>query len=303
MLNVLVTGAFGFIGKKLISKFNNDNYNVVGWDLKAGEVDKVTIYKVDLSNYEEVLFSLEQIRPDIIIHCAGSADVAKSVNDPNTDFQGNVIVTHNLLFALHKLNMNLTKFIFLSSAAVYGNPKSLPIKESDDLNPLSPYAVHKVMCESLCNYFCCNYKMDIKIARIFSAYGVGLRKQIFWDMHNKFRITGKLEMFGTGCESRDYINIEDVIQCLYLISTVKTNKMIFNVANGDEITISNACNIFADVFNIESESIIFNGMVREGEPRNWRADISNIKQLGYVQTINMKKGLEEYKDWINKNSL
>ena len=219
MKKVLITGANGFIGSSLLEKFAATGYMVEGWDISSGVNSGIEIRKVDLGNINMVKQRLELFYPDIIIHCAGSADVGNSVKKPETDFYGNVTLTHHLLFALHQLGFNHSRIVFLSSAAVYGNPERLPITEDMKVNPLSPYALHKVMCEDICHYFVRNYGMDIKIARIFSAYGKGLRKQIFWDMFRKIQTSGRLDMFGNGNESRDYIHVDDVIQSVYLLAT------------------------------------------------------------------------------------
>lgn len=295
MNTVLVTGASGFIGQKVAHYFLNKGYEVIGWD-KRKESDAFSVLSPNMSDVKSVTASLEAVRPNIIIHCAGCADVGRSVENPEMDFQGNVVLTHNLLFGMHRLNMKDTRVVFLSSAGVYGNPKTLPITEDMELNPLSPYAVHKVMCEDLCKYFVYNYGMDIKIARIFSAYGVGLKKQIFWDMHNKAK-TGSLPMYGTGCESRDYIHVDDVVQALYLMATINTSDTIFNVANGEEVTIREATEIFARYAGIDKDYISFNGYVREGDPLNWKADIGRLKKIGYKKTINMNEGLKKYVEW------
>lgn len=225
MGNVLVTGASGFIGSKLLEYFYKKGYNTIGWD-KNNVIQKTNIICFDLCNKSDIIRQLNEFCPDIIIHCAGNADVTKSVQNPETDYQGNVTITHNLLFGMHYLKMYNTCCVFLSSAGVYGNPTELPISEETELNPLSPYAVHKVMCEELCRYFVNNYGMNIKIARIFSAYGPGLRKQIFWDMYNKAKDFGSLNMFGSGNESRDYIYIDDLIHALYLLATKKSEDII-----------------------------------------------------------------------------
>lgn len=293
---VLVTGAGGFIGRKLIELFVQKDYRVHGWDKFEDE----HIECIDMLDNEAVSDALQRWNPDIIIHCAGSADVGKSVQYPDADYAGNVTITHNLLFALHRLKMENTRVVFLSSAGVYGNPVSLPITEDMPCNPMSPYALHKVMCEDMCQYFKENYGMNIKIARIFSAYGVGLKKQIFWDMHVKAEKTGKLEMFGTGNESRDYIHVNDVIQALYILAITKSDEILYNVANGEEITIRQATDWFAEFSGISSDAIIFNGVVREGDPVNWRADIRKIKALGYRKSVDMKDGLQDYIKWVRK---
>lgn len=293
---ILVTGAAGFIGAKMLELFTNKGYNASGWD----RINTKNIKSIDMLDKSSVVTALQYLQPDIIVHCAGSADVGKSVQDPETDYVGNVTITHNLLFALHKLQMEKVRIVFLSSAGVYGNPVSLPITEDMPVNPLSPYALHKVMCEDMCRYFNRNYEMNIKVARIFSAYGSGLRKQIFWDMHIKEEKTGKLEMFGTGNESRDYIHVNDVIQALYLLATTESKDMIFNVANGEETTIRQVTNWFAECAGISADKIFFNGFVREGDPINWRADNSRIKKIGYKKSIEMKDGIQEYVNWVRK---
>lgn len=277
--------------------FKEKGYTVVGWDCIETIGEDIKIKSIDLANKEAVRNELKEFIPDILIHCAGSADIAKSVRNPESDFRGNVILTHNILFAIHELNLTNVRFLFLSSAGVYGNPISLPIKENMSLNPLSPYALHKVMCEEVCKFFAYNYGMDIKIARVFSAYGKGLRKQIFWDMYKKVGETGKLEMFGSGKESRDYIHIVDVINALFLIATTEANDLIYNVANGEEVTIREATMMFAKAADIDISNIKFTGTIREGDPINWRADISRIQSLGYEKTIKMEQGVRDYYEW------
>ncbi len=250
-----------------------------------------------------VLKALSIVEPDIVVHCAGCADVGKSVAEPLMDYEGNVTITHNLLFGMNSLGLKHTRFVFLSSAGVYGNPDSLPISEDMPLNPMSPYAVHKVMCEELCKFFKKNHDMDIKVARIFSAYGAGLRKQIFWDMYQKYCNLRRLDMFGTGKESRDYIHVNDVVQALYLLATEKSDYLFFNVANGEEVTISEATKMFANILGVTNDKISFNGIVREGDPINWQADITRIKDLGYKKTVNMENGLSEYIEWAKEQDI
>ena len=303
MNKIVITGANGFIGSALCKHFSNISFDVIQWIY--GErfyVDhKSKVICLDMRDNRQIVEALLTFTPDIIIHCAGSADVAKSVCNPFEDFQGNVNVTHNLLFSVHTLKLDYIRFVFLSSAAVYGNPISLPIREDMPLNPLSPYAIHKVICEELCLYFNKNYGLNVKIGRIFSAYGTGLRKQIFWDMFQKYKNTGRLDMFGTGNESRDYIHIDDVVQSLYLLATSESNSLVYNIANGEEVTIRQAVELFADSIECNHNNISFNNIVREGDPLNWRADISEIEKLGYKKSVSMDNGLNLYVNWL-KNS-
>ena len=247
MKKVLITGISGFIGSRMATFLAQRQLRVFGWN-RIGIHDEYGSAEVNMHQENDVIKALENCNPDIIIHCAGSADVGKSVVNPTIDFEGNVKITHNLMFAMHKLGLEKTRFVFLSSAGVYGNPVSLPISEDAPLNPLSPYAVHKVMCEDLCKYFTNNYGTNVKVARIFSAYGAGLKKQIFWDMFQKYKNAGKLNMFGTGNESRDYIHVDDLVQALYLLAMTDDSEVFYNVANGEEITIREATEQFANKY-------------------------------------------------------
>lgn len=299
MKRVLITGANGFIGTKIYERFEEKGYEVMGWDIVANDATK-KIKCFNMACAEDVYQEINEYRPDIVIHCAGSADVGRSVQNPDTDYVGNVTLTHNILFGLHRAALDHVRFVFLSSAAVYGNPASLPITEEMALNPLSPYAVHKVMCESLCTYFAKNYGMDVKIARIFSAYGKGLMKQIFWDMYKKAKQTGELRMFGTGNEMRDYIHVDDVIHSLYLLATSSSNEIVYNVANGEGVSIRAATEMFANCVQIPTEKISFNGVVREGDPLKMIADISKMINIGYKKTRDMQEALQAYIEWASQ---
>lgn len=299
-MKVFVTGANGFIGSHISTYFFENGHSVIGLDRKFVQAEWTSV-ALDMADEKAIVNALIDEMPDIIIHCAGSADVGKSVADPLSDYVGNVSLTHNLLFAVHKVGLQNTRIVFLSSAAVYGNPGTLPITEETGLDPLSPYALHKVMCEDICQYMHSNYGMDVKILRIFSAYGEGLKKQIFWDMYQKSKSTGKLSMYGTGKESRDYIHIKDLIYAIYLVSIqARREDCIFNIANGEEITILEATEIFANAIQLEKEKIFFTGEVKEGNPINWRADISKLKLLGYTKNVSIQDGIMRYIEWLKK---
>lgn len=302
MKKVLITGANGFAGVHTARFFLGKQYDVLGWDVAQTAQSIIPVAQVDMLDYDLVKQKITEAKPDIVIHCAGSADVVKSVQNPNIDFENNVTATHNLLFAIHSNDNYACRIVFLSSAAIYGNPQKLPIQEESSHNPLSPYALHKVMGEQICEYFIKNYLMDIKILRIFSAYGAGLKKQIFWDMSQKIKKTGMLELFGTGNESRDYINIDDLVEAIYTVASYTGDfENIINVANGKEEKISKVAEIYAKEYGIEVENISYNGIVREGEPLNWCADISRLKSLGYVSKVDIYTGIRRYIEWVKEN--
>lgn len=300
-MNIIVTGSNGFIGKAIVERTKNDNHNVYEWTRQGVFHNCVFVNSWHLEDPVDVTNALESLKPDIVFHCAGSANVNYSVNNPYDDMVSNYVTTHNLLFAINKLHLN-TSFVLFSSAAVYGNPTSLPMPESEPMNPLSPYAVHKLAAEELCIFMNKNHNINIKILRPFSVYGPGLKKQIFWDMYNKIEKESQLSLLGTGDESRDYIYIDDVVEATMKIAYAETDELVYNVGNGKEITIREAARCFAEIMHFPADKILFTGNRRSGDPINWCADITRLKKIGYKQLVSFKDGLENYINWAKKES-
>ena len=125
-----------------------------------------------------------------------------SLKHPYRDFLLNTANVYAILNAIHTHN-KACKFINLSSAAVYGNPQILPVVESAQVAPMSPYGRHKVMAEAICREFAEEFGVPTCSLRIFSAFGNGLRKQIFWDMNRKMTGATEATFFGTGEEGGD----------------------------------------------------------------------------------------------------
>lgn len=298
---VLVTGCNGFIGSHLVNFYSSNGYEVYGLDIRINKVNMINckFIECNLQN-EDMIKVYKEICPDIFIHCAGNASVGMSVDYPEMDFDSNVGVLYKTLSSVARANIN-PKFIFLSTAAVYGNPKELPINEKTDTAPISPYGLHKKMCEDLCEYYREVKGQDITVVRIFSAYGEGLKKQILWDMYNKYKNNGYIELFGTGNETRDFINIKDLVQALDLISRAEKSNFIYNIANGEETSIKTLASEYANILKIDANKIIFNGEVKKGDPINWRADITKLRQLGYKQSTYLPEGLKNYIEWVRGN--
>lgn len=303
-MKVLISGIYGFIGSHLEKSYIASGWEVFGWDIDGVTAGGDFWFQANMMDPADAQKVIGKIIPDLLLHCAGNADVSKSVRNPLEDLQRNYITTENLLFALKACGVVNCRFLLFSSAAVYGNPFSLPMNEMQPINPLSPYALHKRAAEEACEFVHRNYGMDVKILRIFSVYGPGLKKQIFWDMHRKIKETGRLELYGSGEESRDYIYVDDLVNAVRLIADAASFEDIyFNVANGEEITIREAANIFSAAAGLPEDKISFMGTRREGDPINWRADIGKLKRLGYFRQISFPLGIGKYIAWVKKTEL
>lgn len=298
---IIITGVNGFIGSALARANLKKGFQIIGIDLAStSNVSGILYHQLNLIN-DEIIGLLKSFLPDYFIHCAGIADINYSIRYPNNNLITSVVMTQKILYQV--LNANIKcQFIYMSSAAVYGEPQKLPINENDILRPMSPYALHKQMTENICLYFIQQHNMNIKILRVFSAYGPGLKKQLFWDMGKKIILTKHLELFGTGKESRDYIYIDDLVEAVFCVmkNFNNNNGNIINIANGIEITIKQVANIFVKEWGEKEDIISFNGKLRKGNPINWKADINKLKKLGFKNNVSIEKGIKEYIKWFKK---
>ena len=295
-MKILVIGSKGFIGFNTMEYFKNQNFNVLGCDVVTDYVSK-DYFQIDATNSDfHSLFEKHQF--DACFNCSGAASVGLSIEFPLKDFNLNTLNVFKILEAI-RIYQPSCKFINLSSAAVYGNPTQLPIKENVPLKPLSPYGIHKLQAEEIVKEFYDFYQVPTCSLRIFSAYGNGLRKQLFWDMYQKFLNADSIALYGTGKESRDFIHVNDIVRAFHFV----LNHGAFvgeatNIANGVEFTIEYVAEIFRSNFKAQ-KTIGFNNQVKQGDPINWRADISILKSLGYEQTVTLEEGIQHYIHWIN----
>lgn len=296
-MKILVIGSEGFIGSNCSSYFSQKGYEVIRCDIyeKPGEAGYISL-KEGISTINEI-FSSSSF--EFCINAAGSARVDYSFQFPEKDFELNVSLVINLLGAIKK-KFPGCKFINFSSAAVYGNPSKLPIEESADTNPLSPYGYHKLLSENLLVEYHKFFGLKTCSLRVFSAFGEGLKKQLFWDLYEKLSRSADVTLFGTGRESRDFIYIKDLIRAVELIMEKAEFKgEIYNVANGDEMRIDEAVSVFIEEFGWQGK-VNYSGDVKIGDPVNWQADIQRIRTLGYRQQFSFKDGIKNYCRWLKE---
>lgn len=299
MKTVLLTGAAGFLGKHIGRHFIQQGWNVAGVDiLPPGSVQlasEVRYFQCALpSPHFDTLLSA--LSPDVCIHCAGRASVPMSMTDPAADFRDNSVLTFEILDAIRRQSPRC-RFILLSSAAVYGNPRTLPVSENTHVAPLSPYGFHKRQAELICQEFSRVFGVPTISARIFSAYGPGLRRQVVWDICERLLTKGSLSLSGTGQESRDFVHATDIARALALLSEkAAANGEIYNLSTGRETTIAELANLLiaATGANVEAQ---FDGNARPGDPLNWRADVSKIQELGFEPSVSLEKGLADVAAW------
>ena len=295
MIKILIIGSNGFIGSQLSVYLSSKGFEVYGCDISSKKtLDKY--FQVDPLN-PDYLYILKQISFSVIINCSGAASVPNSFETPVIDFNLNTNNVIKQLEAIRQTNLDCT-YLNISSAAVYGNPTELPIKETADLSPVSPYGFHKLCAEIVCNEYRKLFNINASSLRVFSAYGTGLRKQIFFDITQKALNDSEIHVFGTGNETRDYIHIKDICHAIYLlISSNKTLPSEINIANGSQISVKTVVNEIMSVLDCKKK-VVFSEHNRTGDPLFWQADTTILQQFGYKQTVALKDGVRDYIEWL-----
>ena len=298
-MKVLVIGSKGFIGLHVEEYFQNKGNEVWTCDVVV-DYAKLNYFVIDATNADYHSIFQSNVF-EVCINCSGAASVPDSFKNPLRDYTLNTYNVFKILDAIRQYQPTC-KFINLSSAAVYGNPKKNPISESDELLPVSPYGFHKMHAEQICKEFYDVFQIKTCSLRIFSAYGEGLKKQLFWDLYQKYLSSNTIELFGTGQESRDFIYIHDLsflIQCVIENGIFKGD--VINASSGVETSIKVVVELFFSELD-KNINVSFNNKIREGDPLNWKSDTKIISLMGFTPQFTIKEGLKRTCKWLKENA-
>ncbi len=297
LANIFILGSQGFIGNQLCHYLSDKGHIITGCDIVEASPTYYAYHKVNILSPDfEGLFTGNNF--NVCINASGSGNVGYSMLHPQSDFDVNANAVSRALDALRKQN-SACRFLHISSAAVYGNPLQLPVVESAQADPLSPYGFHKLISELICKEYFDIYKIPVAIVRPFSVFGNGLRKQLLWDMCQKLKNADEVKLFGTGNETRDFIHITDFVKAIDCIINKSAFELdVYNIASGTPVSIKTVAGIFEK--KIPGKTIGFSGEMKPGDPNQWQADISAIKKIGFAPEACFEKSVSDYIEWESK---
>ena len=268
-------------------------------------IDKISLIEGDITDFNFVKELLENI--DIVIHEAAQADVAASIRDARTDFHNNVIGTENLLEAA--LDANIQRFVFVSSASIYGNnvvsPEDRRFVESLPCFPLSTYASNKLFGEQTARVFFECYGLPTVSLRYFSIYGP--RQIPKYGSHSWVvaifvisALEGKpITVYGDGNQIRDFTYVEDTAKATILAAMKEAAVgKIFNVGSGKPTRIKDLAN---KVREIVGDVPITHAPLPKGDPMGGYADVTLLrKSIEYVPDTTLEEGIRQYSLWFKR---
>jgi UDP-glucose 4-epimerase len=305
-IKALVTGGAGFIGSNIVKLLVEEGHQVTVLDnLLSG-------YRENLDPFPGVCFIEGDIRAadvvdaamegvDVVFHLAASVGNTRSIEHPIEDSEINVIGTLRVLEAMRQHNVG--KIIATSSAGIFGELKTLPIREDHDLEPDSPYGVSKLACEKMCLAYARLYSMAAVCLRYFNVYGINQRYDAYGNVIPIFAYRMLNEkpviVFGDGEQTRDFVNVRDVARANYRAARADGCSGAFNIASGTSITINDLVRLMSEVSGITPA--VEHGPPRPGDVRHSRADIDAAgRAFGYEPTVDLESGLREYMAWAAK---
>ncbi|MCW4024553.1 MAG: NAD-dependent epimerase/dehydratase family protein [Candidatus Bathyarchaeota archaeon] len=302
-MKILVTGGAGFIGSHLIDRLVNCGHDVRVLDnlstgnlsnieshIKTGKVDFI---KGDINDFETVTESVKDCNS--IAHLAAIVSVPFSVKNPQLTYETNIGGTLNLLAA--GAQKGVSKFVFISSCAVYGDPTYLPIDEVHPTNPLSPYAESKLLAERYCIGFHERANLKSVIFRLFNVYGPRQGSNEYSGVITKFidrlRLDQPLVIYGDGTQTRDFVHVSTVVEAIFrALNCNKADGEILNIGTGKSVTIKELAQTILD--NAHSKLKISYEDTREGDIKFSYGNFSKLKQLLDLNAgISLSAGLQE----------
>jgi len=300
---ILVTGGAGFIGSSLVDRLIREGHDVVVLDnFFAGTIrnleehlsnTSLRLVKGDIRDQRAVKKAVREATT--VFHLAALVDVPLSVKNPVLANDVNVGGTLSVLEA--SLAENVDRFIYISSCAVYGEARYLPINEEHPTTPLSPYGVSKLAAENYCRNYHEIHGLKTCCLRLFNVYGPRQHANSYSGVISRFiRKIQRGEspvVYGDGKQTRDFIYLEDVIDaCVLAIEGVRIDGGTFNVGTGKPTTIRELADIITELSGKTSLKPIYK-KPRKGDVENSYANINVArKSLNFKPKTELKNGLK-----------
>lgn len=300
---LMITGAGGFLARHVAARFREAGWRTTG--IGRSDPDRVAArYDAfqldDLSDSARIASLIEKFEPDVVAHLAAPSSVPESLRRPLADFESHTLPTARLLDGI-RTSARPARLLLLSSAAVYGNPQSLPVAETAPAAPISPYGYHKLCQEILCDEYLHVYGVPVVKARVFSVFGEGLRRLAVWDLTRR-ALNGETTVLGTGEEMRDYLYAGDVADALHtIVERASFDGSAINIATGTGTTIGDLARRVFTLAGIDQPPR-FTGQNPAGMPTAWVADVERLRALGWQPRHSLDDGLRRTIDWIREHA-
>ncbi len=312
MESFLVTGGAGFIGSNICRRLVSEGGQVrVLDDLSTGKksnldniIDKIEFIEADMGDDTTARNAMDGI--DVVLHQGAVPSVPLSIDDPARTHINCVDATFTLLLAAR--DAGIKRFVYAASSSAYGNSPTLPKVETTATNPLSPYAVAKLVGEYYCKVFYDVYGLETISLRYFNVFGPYQNPASQYAAAIPAFVVSILNdtsptVYGDGLQSRDFTYIDNVVDANLLAARAKhTDGQVVNIACGEAITINAIIDMINEIVGKDVKPEY--APDRTGDVKHSLADITKANEvIGYTPSVTFREGLQKAIDWYRKNLL
>lgn len=314
-MKILVTGGAGYIGSVIVKKLVNEDHEVVVFDnlckgYREAVHPKAVFIQSGLNNLKDLDETFKQFRFDAVVHMAAFIEAGESVQNPGKYFRNNVINGINLLNVM--LKNDCKKIIFSSSAAVYGTPKKIPVKEDAETKPTNPYGESKLIIEKVLEWYNKAYSLDYTSLRYFNAAGadedfgeahvpethlIPIVLQVALGQREELHIYGTDYPTKDGTCIRDYIHVSDLAKA-HILALQK--KGIYNLGCEKGYSVREIVDVAREI--TKKEIPVKESARRPGDPIALVASSEKIKkELGWKPEYELKDIIKSAWLWHKKH--
>ena len=259
MAHVVVTGAAGFIGSHTVDRLLASGHRVTGLDnLRSGrranlasalKSPNFTFHEVDIVAPGDLVSLIGKIKPDAIIHLAALVSVQESITNPELNYSLNIHATH--LVAEAARVHTITRIVFASSAAIYGDTSDFPIRESTEKKPISPYGAAKLASEAILLGHGAAFGLTVRCQRYFNVFGprqdpASPYSGVISIFDRRYREGKGVTIYGDGQQTRDFISVHDVARANVLAATSPAlSSGVANICTGKSTSLLEVVDVFA----------------------------------------------------------
>lgn len=306
----VVTGCAGFIGSHLAERLIREGHEVVGIDCFTDYYSK----EIKTSNMETFVeddsfsfiegdlleLDLTGLMEDIdyVFHLAAQPGVRQWGRKAALNYvKNNILTTLGLLEACR--DKKLGKFVYAGSSSVYGDMRSLPMREKDIPAPISTYGVTKLAGENLCRAYWKNFGVPVVSLRYFTAYGPRQRPDMAFNKFLRAIHEGReITIYGDGKQTRDFTHVSDIVAGTLLATKSLSKGEVFNIGGGSRSSLLDVVT-FLEKYSGKQVRLKYIDSQR-GDPRDTHADISRAKEvLGYSPLVSIEEGIEDFVNWFD----
>jgi UDP-glucose 4-epimerase len=303
-MKVLVTGGAGFIGSNIVRLLVDEGHEVTvldnlssGYESNLRPFSGIRFIRGDVRDIEAVHTAIEGA--EAVFHLAASVGNKRSIENPIEDAEINVLGTLKVLEASRRFKVR--KVVFSSSAGIFGELKTLPIKEDHPVEPDSPYGASKLCAEKMCLAYTKLYGLEVACLRYFNVYGPNQRYDAYGNVIPIFAnnaLSGiPLTIFGDGEQTRDFVSVHDVARANVDAAITAGATGVFNLGSGTRVSINQLAEMVSEAAGLHLNKR--HASPRKGDVRHSLADISRAKgAFGFTPKVDLRTGLAEYIVWL-----